>query len=329
VNQTQADSDHTVTLRNERSRLARALQDNPAAPEAARWDEFLPLLCDEAPDEAREALGRQLSRLAAKDLIMAPALTPSPPSLLPAFLLLPAAETDEKLSAVFRDAVRESLRAQVDQAAPGYLPAPSWCATVLRLAGGRTAVPSLAPSPGWMQWLDRRRTLIGTSLAAAAAASVLALALWTWVRPSPTVAAMETKAGLARQLYDQGRYEEAIPAYEQLFAGGRDHYRADFMIGNAYFRLGDYARAEKTYAIAVQRTPDFAPARMNRALALFHLGRLEEARRVYGDVIRVFGAAYPVMAERARTALTIINRREQLIAAGAFPIAETLQHLNE
>lgn len=51
----------------------------------------------------------------------------------------------------------------------------------------------------------------------------------------------------ANELYDEGKYEEAIPAYEKILANHPDAFIINQNIGNAYFALKDYDKAIEFY----------------------------------------------------------------------------------
>jgi hypothetical protein len=160
-----------------------------------------------------------------------------------------------------------------------------------------------------LRWLDRHRTaVIGTSIAilslAVVAVTVALIARRTL--PAPTVEAL---AGLARQEYANGNYDQAISIYQKLWKGTRGAQTVELLMGNTYFAKGDFPTAEKCYRGVLQKNPQSPIALYNLGLALFRQNRMDEATACYEEVIVKFGALHPGLANRARAALDLIAER--------------------
>lgn len=59
----------------------------------------------------------------------------------------------------------------------------------------------------------------------------------------------------ANQYYNQNRFQEAVELYEQALSEDWDNGHLYFNLGNAYFRMGDMARAILNYVKARERLP--------------------------------------------------------------------------
>ena len=77
-------------------------------------------------------------------------------------------------------------------------------------------------------------------------------------------------------LYRAGRYEDAVRAFEQA-EQGKDVQSARYNLGNARFRLGDFAGAAEAYEQVLSAEPSDDDAAHNLALARAMLARLEQA----------------------------------------------------
>ena len=67
--------------------------------------------------------------------------------------------------------------------------------------------------------------------------------------------------------YDEGRYEEAVTAYQQILSRGLFDPRVYYNLGNAYFKLGRLGPAILHYERALKLSPDDREARHNLELA--------------------------------------------------------------
>jgi hypothetical protein len=82
----------------------------------------------------------------------------------------------------------------------------------------------------------------------------------------PSARASE-RMDVANQLYEEGKYVEAVQAYEQLASQGVIDSALFYNLGNAHFRRGDYGRAILNYRRAQELAPRDADIAANLALA--------------------------------------------------------------
>ncbi len=137
----------------------------------------------------------------------------------------------------------------------------------------------------------RRRLVIGVAVALALA--VGGLVAWRWLAEPEIVVVRRRKAPKmtlprAQELYDAGRYEEAL----DFCIKHRRYYKDDPAFWNfygvalrtvGYMEGADDEREEELSAFekALALDPDFAAARVNLANAFWELGRTEEALAQY------------------------------------------------
>eukprot|EP00775_Hariotina_reticulata_P005595 gene5595-5833_t len=76
-----------------------------------------------------------------------------------------------------------------------------------------------------------------------------------------------------------GRWDEAAADYQAVLAVAPDDPSAWNNLGNTNMGLGNWAEAERCFGKAAALAPSFSFAAANRTLALFQLGRTEEAIR--------------------------------------------------
>ena len=82
--------------------------------------------------------------------------------------------------------------------------------------------------------------------------------------------------------YQVGDYRKSLAVCTSgLERAGADRKVLAYNAGNSAYALGDYARADSCYAIAMQEDPGFSAAYLNRANAQLKLDRLEDAREQY------------------------------------------------
>jgi tetratricopeptide (TPR) repeat protein len=92
---------------------------------------------------------------------------------------------------------------------------------------------------------------------------------------------------LGNELYDLGRYEEAIAAYDQALAIKPDQHKALNNKGSALSYLGRYEEAIAAYDQALAIKPDQDEALNNKGSALSRLGRYEEAITAYDQALAI------------------------------------------
>jgi tetratricopeptide (TPR) repeat protein len=146
-------------------------------------------------------------------------------------------------------------------------------------------------------------------------AAVLAAAS---LRKDQSHAPQSTLAGLAKNKYVLGHYEDAIRIYEELL---REFPATDMagdyhqMLGNAHFHLQDWTRAESCYRLAAAERPDFPQPLWNLAQALHRQGRSDEALATLDRLGREFSAKHPGFVRKVADARTVILQQNQARAA--------------
>jgi tetratricopeptide (TPR) repeat protein len=94
----------------------------------------------------------------------------------------------------------------------------------------------------------------------------LFLANQTLLLAKPSVTATETML-TANQLYENGQYEQAAQAYQQLVDQGYADSVLFYNLGNAYFKQSDYGRSILNYRRAEALAPRDPDVQANLALA--------------------------------------------------------------
>lgn len=101
----------------------------------------------------------------------------------------------------------------------------------------------------------------------------------------------------ARVLYELGRYEEAVDAYQAIPRGSPHFSRALFEIAWVFIALGDSLQAERALevlAVADPESPLLADGKVLRGNLLLRNGRYEEADEVFREARERFG---PIVRE--------------------------------
>lgn len=84
------------------------------------------------------------------------------------------------------------------------------------------------------------------------------------------------------QAYQQGKYREALEAYEKIRAAGYGGAVLQYNLGNAFYKTGDIAHAVLSYERARRLAPDDDDLRHNLQLAgLMLTDRIEPAPRLF------------------------------------------------
>ena len=82
--------------------------------------------------------------------------------------------------------------------------------------------------------------------------------------------------------YQIERYDKSFEVcMEGLSKEGSDKKILAYNAGNSCYALGNYGRADASYAVALDEDPDYSPAVLNRANARLKLNRLSDARESY------------------------------------------------
>lgn len=69
------------------------------------------------------------------------------------------------------------------------------------------------------------------------------------------------------QAYNEGRFQDAVTAYEQAVQGGAIHANVFYNVGNAWYRLGNFGKAILNYERALALEPRHPEADANLRLA--------------------------------------------------------------
>ena len=89
---------------------------------------------------------------------------------------------------------------------------------------------------------------------------------------------------LGRLLADEGRLEEAITAYRQAIDTMPTHYQSHSLfnvMGEAYFKMGQFAEAESWYRKALSVKADHVPAHLTLAKLYAKANRSSDAEQVF------------------------------------------------
>ena len=89
------------------------------------------------------------------------------------------------------------------------------------------------------------------------------------------------------ELFELGKYEEAISSYDQVIESNPDNYKACFNRGAALYNLGQYAEAIASYDRAIEINPDSYEAWFSRGNVLNDLGKCAEAIASYDRAIEI------------------------------------------
>ena len=95
---------------------------------------------------------------------------------------------------------------------------------------------------------------------------------------------LEEKLVKGNELFNQGKYDEAIPIYEEMLAIFPDAYIIHMNIGNCYFQKEDYAKAEEHYKKIVEKDPDNAKALLAVGNCCTNRGEDEKALEWYNKI---------------------------------------------
>jgi len=101
----------------------------------------------------------------------------------------------------------------------------------------------------------------------------------------PSTATDWYNKGLA--LKEQGKYDEAIQAYDEAIRLDPNYAEAWYKKGNALIGQGKYDEAIQAYDEAIRLDPNYAKAWYNKGTALYSQGKYDEAIEAYDEAIRL------------------------------------------
>ena len=92
---------------------------------------------------------------------------------------------------------------------------------------------------------------------------------------------------LARTLYEQGRFEEALGEFREMTKLNPDEYKVHYNLGKTLNKLERYDEAIRELRLAVQLDPEQTPGHNNLGIALLKTGRIEEAMKAFNRSIEI------------------------------------------
>jgi tetratricopeptide (TPR) repeat protein len=107
----------------------------------------------------------------------------------------------------------------------------------------------------------------------------------------PVMVTAESAANLVvkgNQLFDEGKYQDAIAAYNDSIAQEPNMARAWAGKGYALNALKDYVNALPAFDRAIAITPNYGKAVYEKGNALYGLGRYEDAIIAYDEAVKIY-----------------------------------------
>lgn len=120
---------------------------------------------------------------------------------------------------------------------------------------------------------------------------VLALALFVCVLLAVTPANAQTAGVLSvegDELFDEGKYSEAIGKYDQALALEPNLAMAWVGKGLAHNALEEYSDALEAFEMAISINPGYAKAWYGKGVALYGLGRYEESIEAFDKALEIY-----------------------------------------
>jgi tetratricopeptide (TPR) repeat protein len=136
------------------------------------------------------------------------------------------------------------------------------------------------------------------------------------MRPANT----DARRGMADAWFGEGRYDEAIEAYQDLLARGDDTARAYTSLGISLVGRSRDGEAVAAFERAVQLAPNDAAIRSNLGNALASVGRLDDAASQYREAIRLQGRD-----ASAHYGLGLVLRAQGHLAESAVALRHVLE----
>lgn len=116
----------------------------------------------------------------------------------------------------------------------------------------------------------------------------------TLISPPHAAGCLAQEAGTAEaynkkglELYEAGKFDEAVKAYERAIKLKRDYGGAYSNMGDAYLRSGNFKKAIEAYKQAVRFRPDLSVAYNNMGTAYYKLGEYKKAVAAYKEALKL------------------------------------------
>ncbi|MFT5684802.1 MAG: putative TPR repeat methyltransferase [Myxococcota bacterium] len=122
------------------------------------------------------------------------------------------------------------------------------------------------------------------------------------------------RAALGDALQVQGRYPEAIRAYQKSLEGDGSRATVWCNLGLAYHAIRDRKNAGEAYAHAVKRAPDHLGAWYNLGLLRHDQGEYESAKEAYSAALRIDPCEPDVLNNLGTTELALGNQEAAVTA---------------
>jgi Tetratricopeptide repeat len=184
---------------------------------------------------------------------------------------------------------------------------------------GTADVRPLSPA---MRWAEKNRRTLGLAVVGAITLLFTLPIALSSLQKDVSHAPQATLAGLAKNKYVLGHYDEAIALYRDLLnqfpesdlIGDYNH-----MLANAHFHRQEWAEAETLYRKAAQLRPQFPQPLWNLAQALHRQNRIDEALAVLDDVEKRFVGKFPAFRRKVEDARQVIRQQQAFRAAPLRP----------
>lgn len=98
-----------------------------------------------------------------------------------------------------------------------------------------------------------------------------------WALAAPLAGQGDFQKGIS--YYKQGQYQKAVQEFEQLVKANPDYESGYRVLGDSYLKLKDYAKAADAFRRAAELDASRFASHLGAAVALFNLGRYEDAVR--------------------------------------------------
>ncbi|MCD6451985.1 MAG: tetratricopeptide repeat protein [Acidobacteria bacterium] len=87
------------------------------------------------------------------------------------------------------------------------------------------------------------------------------------------------------KLYNEGKYEQALEAFNKFLAANPDIYNIHVNVGNCYLKLNKFEEAQAEFEQVIEKEPDCLPALYGMAEALIGKGDLKNAETYVNKVV--------------------------------------------